>query len=209
MGEHIRVVGWPSFAAAAFCLFAAPAVGFDGRPESVSVEAVEQLDPVEVTAERIIPPKRPLPLPLPEVSTATPLPPDSIGVGLESEGRTPIVPQSPRLLRDDTATKMGERTRVRYLDPVRPPYPQRAREMGWQGTVVLRVAVKADGTVGELAVRRTSGHATLDEAALTAVKGWRFVPPMDGEFTMPAMVDVPVRFDLKEQREHPGDAPGS
>jgi protein TonB len=81
--------------------------------------------------------------------------------------------------------------------------------MGWQGTVLLRVDVKADGTVGEVTVRRSSGHAILDEAALTAVKGWRFAPPTDGGFSMSTVVDVPVRFDLQEYLEHPDGGPGS
>ncbi len=209
MGKNSRAWGWPSFAAAAFCLLAAPAEGLTGRSPSGAPEAVEQLEPVEVTAVRIAPPTRPLPLPLPDVSTATPLPPDGIGLGLPSEGRGPVVPQPPRLLRDETATTLGGRTRVHYLESIRPPYPRRAREMGWQGTVVLRVEVKSDGTVGAVAVRQTSGHATLDEAALTAVKGWRFAPPTDGEFSFSTVVDVPVRFDLKEQQLHPSDGQGS
>jgi protein TonB len=80
--------------------------------------------------------------------------------------------------------------------------------MGWEATVMLRVEVKEDGTVGDLSVRRSSGHAILDEAALTAVRGWRFTPPRDGGFSMSTVVDVPVRFDLKEYREPSEGRPG-
>jgi len=161
---------------------------------------VELLDVVEVTAVRIAPPPRHIPLPLPELSTATLLPPDGVGVSLRPKGPISVLPKT-RMLRDETATIMGGRTRVHYLDTVRLPYPRRAREMGWEGTVVLRVEVKPDGTVGEVSVGQTSGHATLDEAALMAVKGWRFVPAMEGNFPVPSLVNLPVRFDLKDQPE--------
>jgi protein TonB len=184
-------------------------VGFLIPSASVAAEAVEQLEPVEVSASRIPPPKRPLPMPLPEVSTATPLPPDGLGDGMSLEGRGTVQPQARRLLRDETAQALGVRTRVQYRESLRPPYPKRAREMGWQGTVLLRVEVKEDGTAGGVTVRQSSGRAILDEAAQTAVKGWRFAPPMDGGFSMSTVVDVPVRFDLKEYREHPDGGPGS
>jgi protein TonB len=73
--------------------------------------------------------------------------------------------------------------------------------MGWYGTVVLRVEVKVDGTAGDVSIYRTSGHASLDQAALSAAKAWLFAPQQDGAFAVPAIVDVPVRFDLTDHRE--------
>jgi outer membrane biosynthesis protein TonB len=37
----------------------------------------------------------------------------------------------------------------------------------------------------------------LDEAALTSVKTWRFIPAMDGNFPIKSVVRLPIRFDLK------------
>jgi protein TonB len=156
------------------------------------------LDPVEVTAVRIAPPQRPIPLFLPDVSTAVAPLPEGTQVWVEPDRPAKILPNPSRLLLDETAKLSGGRTRVRYLESAHPPYPRRAREMGWQGTVVLRVEVNPDGTVGEISVRRTSGYPSLDEAALTAVKEWRFAPLTDGAFSMSAVVDVPVRFDLRD-----------
>ena len=177
-------------------LLAGPAVGTNAQVAHEPA-VVEQLETVEVTASRIAPPKRVIPLPLPEMSASVPLPPE--GMGIQLQVPLPSLPQSRELLRDETAATKGVRTRVRYMDSMRPPYPRRAREMGWEGTVVLRVEVKTDGTVGEIVVRRTSGHVLLDDAALTAVRRWRFVPPTDGAFTLSAVVDVPVRFDLRDK----------
>jgi len=111
-------------------------------------------------------------------------------------------PKAPRLLLDDIAQTRELQTRVRYLETTRPVYPRRAREMGWQGTVLLRVEVNPDGSVGEVEIRRTSGHISLDQAAAKAAKTWRFEPPTDGGFAMAAVVDVPVRFDLTEPEQY-------
>ena len=202
-----RVKSYLPASAMVLCLLVLPANG-SGKPSAKEVEAVEQLDEVEVTASRIAPPRRAIPLRLPDVSAAMSLPSESVAVRMER----PLPPVSPRLrhlLRDETAATKGVRTRARYLETMRPPYPQRAREMGWEGIVVLRVEVNPDGTVGGLAVYQASGHPVLDEAALTAVKRWRFAPPTDGAFTFSAVVDVPVRFDLREYGDLRDERQGS
>jgi TonB family protein len=193
--------------AVAVCLLVSPANG-SGKPSAKEAEAVEQLDEVEVTASRIAPPRRAIPLRLPDVSAAMPLPSESVAVRMELPSLH-VAPRLQHLLRDETAAIKGIRTSARYLDTMRPPYPLRAREMGWEGTVVLRVEVNPDGTVGGIAVYQASGYPVLDEAALTAVKRWRFVPPTDGAFTFSAVVDVPVRFDLREYGELRDERQGS
>lgn len=196
-----------ALAAVTLCLSASPAVAADTKAAPKEPETVQQLDEVEVTAARIAPPRRAIPMPLPDVSAAVTLPPESIGV--QPALSAPALPRSRALLRDETAATKGVRTRARYLESMRPPYPKRAREMGWEGTVVLRVEVKPDGTVGAASVHRTSGYLTLDEAALIAVKRWRFAPPTDGAFSFATVVDVPVRFDLKEQGDPREEGRGS
>jgi len=104
---------------------------------------------------------------------------------------------SARLLRDTTAEAGSVRSRVQFGNNPRPEYPRAAREAGWEGTTVLQIVVLPDGTVGSVTVHRTSGHAVLDEAALTAVKSWQFVPARDGNFPIRSVVRLPIRFDLK------------
>jgi len=110
----------------------------------------------------------------------------------------PIAASAPaRLLRDTTAEGGSVRSKVRFGNNPRPEYPRAAREAGWEGTTVLQVLVLPDGTVGLVSLHKTSGYAVLDEAALTAVKTWRFVPAMDGSFPLRSVVRLPIRFDLK------------
>jgi protein TonB len=168
--------------------------------QTLDSDDIEQLDEVEVTAARIAPLARSLPVPLPELSTAVPLPPDAYW-----KRGAPLAPDSlgapPRLLQDNTALARDNRTRVRYLEPARLAYPKRAREMGWEGTVLLLVEVRADGTVADVKVEQTSGHALLDQAAIAAVQGWRFAPERDGGFPKSSIGEVPVRFVLTEYAE--------
>ncbi len=102
-----------------------------------------------------------------------------------------------RLLRDSAPEAGSVRSKVRSGNNPRPDYPRAAREAGWEGTVVLQVLVLPDGTAGNVTLHKTSGYSILDEAALNAVKDWRFIPAMDGNFAVKSMVRMPVRFDLR------------
>jgi protein TonB len=84
----------------------------------------------------------------------------------------------------------------RLREVTQPPYPEAARRQGVEGTVILLVKVLADGRAGEVKVKGSSGSAFLDDAALTAARGWKFVPAMRGPVPVEAWVEVPVKFEL-------------
>ncbi len=85
------------------------------------------------------------------------------------------------------------RHRHRYL----PNYPQRARSLGQQGTVVLHAQVMPSGYSGQLSIVVSSGHELLDRAALAAVRKWQFVPAYAEGNPIAHWVSVPVRFALQ------------
>jgi protein TonB len=64
---------------------------------------------------------------------------------------------------------------VKLVD-VRPVYPAAAREAGIEGVVILEVKIGADGGVETARVLKSI--PLLDEAALDAVKQWKFVPTL-------------------------------
>ncbi|MBL1264866.1 energy transducer TonB [Methylomicrobium sp. RS1] len=84
-----------------------------------------------------------------------------------------------------------------YLDNPAPHYPEEARERGEQGKVLVRALINVDGTVAELAMKRSSGFPDLDRSALETVKKWRFVPARRGTATVSAWVVVPISFSLE------------
>jgi len=49
-------------------------------------------------------------------------------------------------------------------------YPQSARDKKIYGSLLLSVAIKADGSVDKIELRRSSGHKLLDDAAINIVK---------------------------------------
>ncbi|MCX7069177.1 MAG: energy transducer TonB [Methylococcales bacterium] len=78
----------------------------------------------------------------------------------------------------------------------KPKYPNVARSRGWEGKVVLQVHVSADGESESVTVSQSSGHDILDEAAVSAVEGWRFKPAKRGDTAVASTVSVPINFKL-------------
>ena len=84
----------------------------------------------------------------------------------------------------------------RYSENSLPAYPMLARRRGYAGVVMLSVEVLADGRVGHLGIKKTSGYDLLDISALEAVRAWKFSPAKKMGTPVPMWVDVPVRFEL-------------
>lgn len=76
------------------------------------------------------------------------------------------------------------------LHRVEPDYPDEARDRQLQGAVVLDIHIRQDGTVQE--TKLVSGEPLLADAAMAAVKQWRFQPRIvDG-----APVEMQTRVTL-------------
>jgi protein TonB len=63
--------------------------------------------------------------------------------------------------------------------------------------VLLRVLVSAAGHAQHVEVARSSGSPRLDDAAVEAVRRWRFVPAKRGSEAIAASVHVPIVFSLR------------
>ena len=83
------------------------------------------------------------------------------------------------------------------LDNPWPDYPRLARRRGHEGEALLGVTVLADGAPAAVELRTSSGYALLDEAALDAVRRWRFLPARVAGRPVQAVVNVPVVFRLE------------
>jgi protein TonB len=83
-----------------------------------------------------------------------------------------------------------------YLKNPEPDYPALSRRFREEGRVVLRVLVSESGTSSQLEIRDSSGHPRLDQAALEAVRRWRFSPARRGAEPVSAWVLVPLTFSL-------------
>lgn len=78
-----------------------------------------------------------------------------------------------------------------------PTYPRKARRLGYEGMVILKVLIGKNGRVDDLMLLESSGYAVLDRAALSTVKKWRFDPGSEGGIKKKMWVKVPIRFKLE------------
>lgn len=84
-----------------------------------------------------------------------------------------------------------------YLNNPQPDYPEMAMERGWEGKVLMKVHVLANGKPDSVAVARSSGHDVLDDEAVRTVKNWTFVPGKRGSTPIDGWVTVPISFNLQ------------
>ena len=83
---------------------------------------------------------------------------------------------------------------------VEPVYPAQARLLRLEGTVILAATVIEDGTVREVKV--VEGSPVLAEAAMDAVKRWRYKPfELDGK-PVKNEIGISVEFKLPEPVNH-------
>jgi len=93
--------------------------------------------------------------------------------------------------------------RMDYLDMVRlkiesrKQYPPFSRQRNMEGMVTVEFMIGVDGFISGLIVVRSSGFASLDEAAVAAVNSAApFPPPPDKYFKQQVRVKVPIAFEL-------------
>jgi protein TonB len=84
-----------------------------------------------------------------------------------------------------------------YLRNAPPRYPVAARHAGEQGTVTLRALVSREGLPARVDIEKTSGSRQLDNAALEAVRTWRFAPARQGAEPVESWWVVPIVFRLE------------
>ena len=85
---------------------------------------------------------------------------------------------------------------ARYRETPQPHYPDSARRDGKEGRVLLRVLVDDEGRTKAIEVNTSSGHEMLDQAAIAALRKWRFVPARASGNPIETWVKVPIEFHL-------------
>ena len=81
---------------------------------------------------------------------------------------------------------------------VQPIYPEQARQRRIEGRVVLRIVVSPQGRTASASVAKSSGSAILDQAALDAVRDYRFIPASQGGVAVVGIADLPFNFRLED-----------
>jgi len=84
--------------------------------------------------------------------------------------------------------------RVREVPPVYPRDAERQKLSGW---VDVEFTVAPDGSTQDLVVRGAEPQRTFDQAAIDAVKRWRFEPIMRDGTAVAQRAALRIRFELK------------
>ena len=85
---------------------------------------------------------------------------------------------------------------TRLIHRVQPEYPTEARAQKIQGPVVLDVVINGDGAVGNIDV--VSGDRLLANAAVQAVKQWRYKPYFVNGHAVESETRITVKFTLPQ-----------
>jgi protein TonB len=83
--------------------------------------------------------------------------------------------------------------------PVRTPPPQFPSDMqrqGISGVVAVRVIIDESGSVADASVSKSS-HTEFEQAALAAVKKWKFKPASKDGVAVKASVVIPINFTVE------------
>lgn len=113
--------------------------------------------------------------------------------GSEGAGSSPSTPKSdgtvPQRVRVSQKVAQGL-----LINPVPPQYPEDARAIRIQGTVVLKGLIGKDGKIKELTT--VSGHPLLAPAALKAVKQWKYKPYLLNGQPVEVETQISITFQL-------------
>ncbi len=93
--------------------------------------------------------------------------------------------------------KVEEKPKPLYIP--KPPYPERARQAGIEGQVVIKALLDIDGSVMEIEILKSSGNEALDEAAANAARQAKFTPAKQRENPVRVWISLPFNFSLRQK----------
>ena len=205
----------------------APAVQAPPAPARPSTPPQPSVTPTPSEKPTPVPrlaPEKPVPTPAPVARKA--LPPDSSKPAPPEPVREPAAPpasvpsttpaapaqaksatQAPAGTRSEAIERPGNETDAGTLEQYRlalivatrryKRYPAIAMEKGWQGRVVVRLVIGANGMLASATINTSSGHDILDNQAIDMLKKGKTTVQIPAslrgrEFS----IDVPVIFNL-------------
>jgi periplasmic protein TonB len=109
--------------------------------------------------------------------------------GLISSTAPPPKVAAPQKLRISSGVAEGN-----VINKVEPPYPQMAKIAHVQGDVVLQATISKGGIIENL--RAVSGHPILIQAAMDAVRQWRYKPYLLNGEPVEVETTITVKFHM-------------
>jgi protein TonB len=187
------------------------------RPDPLTVGDESQIEVRMVTAEAPAAPPQEAPPPPPELESMIQPPPPDLPPPVFPVHAPPPPPPKPKAPpprpqaapaaeappqqasaapAHSAAPKTVSVSEVAKLSGPIPVYPMRSRRAGETGVAMVRVFIDISGQPAQVLIQTSSGHPALDEAALSAVRAWRFRPYAEGGVPQAVRVVIPVKFEL-------------
>ena len=107
----------------------------------------------------------------------------------------PPLPPPPPIIKADRIRQGGNVQAANLIEQVNPIYPPLARQARIQGVVVMEAVISKEGSIESLRV--VTGHPLLNQAALDAVKQWKYRPTLLNGEPVEVITTVTVTFNLK------------
>ena len=82
------------------------------------------------------------------------------------------------------------------MDAIVLAYPSFMKSAGIGGVVVVWLFIDKNGAVRDARVGTTSGQRTLDDAALSAARVFRFSPALNDDEAVSVWVQLPITFSV-------------
>jgi protein TonB len=177
----------------------APRTASQARTERVSTSAVRRLNHGVLMAPGRIPPTV-------SMTREAPLPPEPpVGQGPIGDNTIfdllSVAPNSAEIVKRPVVPSVPQRVPVtstieaaKLISRVQPAYPVIAIQARIQGNVILHAVIGRDGQVSELQI--LSGHPLLVNAAVEAVRQWRYSPTLLNGQAVEVETTITVSFVL-------------
>lgn len=113
----------------------------------------------------------------------------SMSIGPVTPATAPVpAPRAP-----EAPVRVGGNIRTpRRIQDRQPVLPETARQAGVRGVVILEITIGPDGAVNDAKI--LNSIPLLDQAALDAVRGWRYEPTLLNGTPVPVIMTVTVNF---------------
>jgi TonB family protein len=95
------------------------------------------------------------------------------------------------------STNVVQAATLKRSREVPPVYPREAERLGVKGWVDVEFTIALDGTTQDVVVRSSQPQRTFDQAAVDAVKRWRFAPVTRDGAAVAQRAAMRIRFELK------------
>jgi protein TonB len=115
---------------------------------------------------------------------------------LSGSAPAPPPPPPPRPKKIDPVRVGGQVQESKILRKVLPVYPELAKRARVESVVILEVNVDEEGNVTNIRVLKS--HPLLEQAAIEAVKQWKYSPTLLNNEPVPVVATVTVEFKLSK-----------